>query len=821
MSPLPKLQSHIPHHRVDALWDSNADKYRVACRSVHVTKGTLYIGYAQMAIITVFSLCLLFFYGQALHGNLPTEHWAAAAGSRYLTSLLTAVSLQMALVLMLLHGVRTEKRSFLLPFIVFACFALFVAFAQIFADVMAASQHRGGGSVYQLISHLIGMMVHVWCVAVVWRCYCYLGDKKVAEHIGAQLEATQPAFACEYSLPPPYADSVEKRGQRTTGQPDNGQDDEMYNEDFSQGDEMYNEDFSIGSEAEQRLRTYKDFSKENKSFQNDSGFNQLQENSWERTPNKFIIHEEKTLEEHAYGSKQDESMVSKIMSTPQTVVNGRRMDRHSLKRNLDQQFAGVPAIPCQRLDDDLPSPSYNDASMNTSMSEVEVLIYNMRQRVPRKKVDFREDITNRHSKTVTSMNHVEPQRRPIETRSATISRHIPREFDTGDASVPKRIRQETNDLNILHRKIVEDKPIVQTTKLSRDPSPASTCSTTTETSTTKHALNIKPSTLQFGFVEVNTAVTLRVTIRNTSKESIEIDPSLKRNTPEFKLSSAKRILHAGETYDLEVTFNPVGKDGRMGNRLVFYDSILIKISRPEPMIFKIPVHACAKVAQLSIFAGQTPLNMRKNGDFILKVANLEQFSLTLQATQRAAFAVIDVIDVLDNPLECQVNPSKRILLQKNQRQNVHVMVNDTIRATSSLSNSSSSINTCSNGPAFFVRIVWAELISLQRAIIYARKKSKTIVLEGSIGNIQEEFFGKATPYEAPIEWPISSCDVELLKRSLRSTKIFVSTDRIVAQTQSVFDLTINQTAQPWDLDQTFNSTFSRTIIPDPDATLTL
>ncbi|CAJ0962991.1 unnamed protein product, partial [Mesorhabditis belari] len=457
--------------------------------------------------------------------------------------------------------------------------------------------------------------------------------------------------------------------------------------------------------------------------------------------------------------------------------------------------------------------------MNTSMSEIDVLIQNMRKREPRKKVDFREDITNRHSKTVTSMNHVEPQRRPIETQSASAPRHIPRDFDTRSASAPKRILQETNDLNILHRKIVEDKPIVQTTKLSRDPSLASTYSTTTETSTTKHALNIKPSTLQFGFVEVNTAVTLRVTIRNTSKESIEIDPSLKRNTPEFKLSSVKRILHAGETYDLEVTFNPVGKDGQMGNRSVFYDSILIKTPRSIDS-FKIPVHACAKVAQLAIFAGQTPLNMRKNGDFILKVANLEQFSLTLQATQRAAFAVIDVIDVLENPLECQVNPSKRILLQKNQRQNVHVMINDTIRATSSLSNSRSSINTCSNGPAFFVRIVWAELISLQRAIIYARKKSKTIVLEGSIGNIQEEFFGKATPYEAPIEWPISSCDVELLKRSLRSTKIFVSTDRIVAQTESVIDLTIDQTARPRDFDETFNSTFVRTIIPDPDATLT-
>lgn len=211
MPALAKPQSNHPHHRVDALWDSDAPKYRVACQSVHVTKATLYIGYAQLAIITVFTLCLLFFYGQAMHGGLPADHWAVSAGSRYLTSLLTAVSLQLGLVLMLVHGVRCEKRSFLLPFIVFASFAVFIAFAQIFSDIVAASQSRPSASPSQLVSHLFGMFIHVWCVAVVWRCYCYLGDKKVAEHIGEQLQATSLAFSCDYSQPPPYADLAEKK----------------------------------------------------------------------------------------------------------------------------------------------------------------------------------------------------------------------------------------------------------------------------------------------------------------------------------------------------------------------------------------------------------------------------------------------------------------------------------------------------------------------------------------------------------------------------------------------------------------------------------
>lgn len=52
---------------------------------------------------------------------------------------------------------------------------------QVSSDLVAASQARiGSSSGPQLLSHVIGMCVHVWCVAVVWRCYCYLGDKKVS-----------------------------------------------------------------------------------------------------------------------------------------------------------------------------------------------------------------------------------------------------------------------------------------------------------------------------------------------------------------------------------------------------------------------------------------------------------------------------------------------------------------------------------------------------------------------------------------------------------------------------------------------------------------
>ncbi|EYB80807.1 hypothetical protein Y032_0399g739 [Ancylostoma ceylanicum] len=176
-----------------------------------IPQATQFIGYGQLLVIGLFTITLLFFYGKQLNGGLPADHWLSNAGGRYITSLLTAVSLQLSLVLMMLHGVRSQRRSFLLPFIIFASFAVFLAFIQVSSDLVAASQSRvGASSGPQLLSHVIGMCVHVWCVAVVWRCYCYLGDKKVAEQIGEQLQATSLAFAYEYTQPPPYADTIEK-----------------------------------------------------------------------------------------------------------------------------------------------------------------------------------------------------------------------------------------------------------------------------------------------------------------------------------------------------------------------------------------------------------------------------------------------------------------------------------------------------------------------------------------------------------------------------------------------------------------------------------
>lgn len=68
----------------------------------------------------------------------------------------------------------------------------------------------------QFVGHLVGTVIHAWCLSVVWRCYCFLGEKKVARQIGQQLSATHHAFqypdqllGCAFPvMPPAYAEVV-------------------------------------------------------------------------------------------------------------------------------------------------------------------------------------------------------------------------------------------------------------------------------------------------------------------------------------------------------------------------------------------------------------------------------------------------------------------------------------------------------------------------------------------------------------------------------------------------------------------------------------
>uniref|UniRef100_A0A1I8EUD9 Uncharacterized protein n=1 Tax=Wuchereria bancrofti TaxID=6293 RepID=A0A1I8EUD9_WUCBA len=148
---------------LDDFWNADADKYKCCCRTFHVVRASLFIAYAQMLITFVFALFFTFYYIQAINGRLMQDHWI-----NQLASLLFAVTLQLLLVLLLVHGIRTERRSFLLPFIVFSLIAVLLGFIQ------------------------------------------------VVRHIGEQLSTTQMAFHYddiphEYitmSQPPPYADTV-------------------------------------------------------------------------------------------------------------------------------------------------------------------------------------------------------------------------------------------------------------------------------------------------------------------------------------------------------------------------------------------------------------------------------------------------------------------------------------------------------------------------------------------------------------------------------------------------------------------------------------
>lgn len=86
---------------------------------IHVTKAALHIGYVQMMISFIFSLFFGYHYLMAISGNVSTEHWINQYTARYVSQLLFAVAIQLVLVVVMIHGVRSEKRCFLLPYIVF------------------------------------------------------------------------------------------------------------------------------------------------------------------------------------------------------------------------------------------------------------------------------------------------------------------------------------------------------------------------------------------------------------------------------------------------------------------------------------------------------------------------------------------------------------------------------------------------------------------------------------------------------------------------------------------------------------------------------
>jgi hypothetical protein len=201
------------------LWNPDDDQYKVICKMVHVTKAALHIGYVQMLISFVFSAFFGYHYFLAVTGNLSSEHWVNQYTARYISQLLFAVSVQLILVVVMLHGIRSERRSLLLPYIGYAAVAILAGCVQLGSDFLSidrtqSPEHKAYNS-SQFIGHLIGTLIHAWCLSVVWRCYTYFGEKKVARQISEQLSATQAAFhypdqllSCVMPQPPPYVETI-------------------------------------------------------------------------------------------------------------------------------------------------------------------------------------------------------------------------------------------------------------------------------------------------------------------------------------------------------------------------------------------------------------------------------------------------------------------------------------------------------------------------------------------------------------------------------------------------------------------------------------
>ncbi|KAI6219190.1 hypothetical protein M3Y99_01669200 [Aphelenchoides fujianensis] len=173
-------------------------------RMVHVTRAACHIAYVQMCISLIFAI---FF----------SYHYMLARAT--FQQLLFAVSVQLILVVLMLHGIRSERRSFLLPYLGYAIVAILAGVAQLGSDFVAVDRaHSAESKSYtssQFAGHLAGTIIHCWCLSVIFKCYQFLGEQKVARQIAQQLSATQAAFhypdqllQCVMPQPPAYVDIV-------------------------------------------------------------------------------------------------------------------------------------------------------------------------------------------------------------------------------------------------------------------------------------------------------------------------------------------------------------------------------------------------------------------------------------------------------------------------------------------------------------------------------------------------------------------------------------------------------------------------------------
>ncbi|KAL7079843.1 hypothetical protein ACQ4LE_000718 [Meloidogyne hapla] len=221
-----------PHQRIrigfsdlEPLWNAEDEKYKVFCRSVHVSKAALYVSYVQLVASFMFSIFFAYNYMMIASVQTPSaDSWVETFNNRYMSQLMMAVTLHVLLLVVLIHGIKTARKSLLMPYIVYAAITVLTGLVGVVNDIFYLDSHimQDGGTNSmvrsQLRRHLFGTIVQAWFLSIIWRCYGYLGDKKVARQIRDQMCSTASAFRYPENLmcsgyalmqqPPPYVDTV-------------------------------------------------------------------------------------------------------------------------------------------------------------------------------------------------------------------------------------------------------------------------------------------------------------------------------------------------------------------------------------------------------------------------------------------------------------------------------------------------------------------------------------------------------------------------------------------------------------------------------------
>ncbi|KAI6189240.1 hypothetical protein M3Y98_00444700 [Aphelenchoides besseyi] len=306
-------------------------------------------------------------------------------------------------------------------------------------------------------------------------------------------------------------------------------------------------------------------------------------------------------------------------------------------------------------------------------------------------------------------------------------------------------------------------------------------SETTKRNSSDIALDITPSVLAFGFVDMKKSHCTQLTIRNSSDRSICFEPSIlsdeKENTVFEVKSLSSFTVEANNTFHLDVYFSPKSYGS-------FNAQLRLTTIGLDSTIYRVGMFGFGARAQLSfcqhISQRTEPIEFGTDGIGLCWIdRNQTSARLVLRnISQRSAFAYLHLTDGLNQPVSehhATVFPERMILLNNESKivdfkfpHGISALLHES-RSVSRLSTvSGQSTRTVANEQLVRLHVYWGEERQRQRLKIFFQENENERRTFHGIDFATTEFAGENGDLAAKLT---GSYDVQIFTQGLRRTTI--------------------------------------------------